>query len=53
MRQGEGLFKGEKADVWFQARIRGAAEEETRLKTRRQEKKVRKEYDNPKNMDKT
>ena len=43
-----------KADVWLQQpRIRGAAGEVTRLKTRRQEKKETKEYDNLKNMDKT
>jgi len=57
MRQGEGLFKEEKGYVWPQQllppRIRGVAEEVTRLKTRRQVKKVREGYDNPKNMDKT
>jgi hypothetical protein len=58
MSQGGGLLKGEKAYVWFQQqllkpRIRGAAEEVTRLKTRHQEKRVRKEYDNLKNRDKT
>ena len=58
MRQGEDLFKGGKADVWFQQhlvkpRIRGAAEEVTILKTMRQEMRERKECDNLKNMDRT